>query len=234
MQQRARPRILFFVGGAAGHPTAEQARQAAGWLGDGFDCDFREGRAAFEALDGCDLLVLMGHYFTDMASQAWAGHLPYEPLLPHHKEAFERYIASGRPLLAHHGTVGSYDDWPRFGELVGVSWVRGVSGHPPFGEFRVRVLPTGHPVVAGVDDYSVQDELYYGLKITAGAQAVVHAEATWEGQPQPMVLTHEGGRVPGAGRLVYLANGHDLRAFACPALRRLWVNAVSWLLGRNP
>jgi type 1 glutamine amidotransferase len=226
-------RIRFFVGGAVGHPAAEQARQVATWLGDGYTYDFREGRSAFESLDSCDLLVLMGHYFTAMPNQRWAGNLPHEPLLDHHKQALEAYVASGRPLLAHHGTVGSYDDWPRYGELVGVSWVWGVSGHPPFGDVAVRVLPTGHQVVAGLNDYTVQDELYYKLAITAGAGAVAHAEATWEGQPQPMVLTHEGGRVPGAGRLVYLANGHDMRAFASPALRQLWTNAVRWLLERE-
>ena len=45
-----------------------------------------------------------------------------------------------------------------------------------------------------------------------------------------MIITAEGGRVEGAGRTVYLANGHDLRAFACPALPRLWQNAVRWSL----
>ena len=36
--------------------------------------------------------------------------------------------------------------------------------------------------------------------------------------------------VEGAGKVVYLANGHDLRAFECPALRQLWLNAVRWLM----
>jgi type 1 glutamine amidotransferase len=46
-----------------------------------------------------------------------------------------------------------------------------------------------------------------------------------------MVITAEGGRVAGAGRTIYLANGHDLAAFACPALRQLWLNAVQFALG---
>jgi hypothetical protein len=45
-----------------------------------------------------------------------------------------------------------------------------------------------------------------------------------------MVITADGGRVSGTGRMVYLANGHDLRAFESPALRKLWANAVRWLL----
>ena len=51
------------------------------------------------------------------------------------------------------------------------------------------------------------------------------------GSRGPMIITAEGGRLAGAGRTVYLANGHDMRAFAAPALRRIWENAVRWALG---
>ncbi|MEN9934568.1 MAG: hypothetical protein RLZZ387_1147 [Chloroflexota bacterium] len=224
------PHIVFFVGGAAGHPTAEQAYRASQWLGPDYTYGFRESTSAFEDLESCDLLVLMGHYFTDMPNQAWAGHRAHEPLEERHKQAFEAYVASGRPLLVHHGTIGSYDDWPRYGELAGFTWVYGHTAHPPFAPFTVNLHPTGHPVVEGVQDYTIEDELYYNVTITAGLDVTVHATAEWEGEPHPMVVTAEGGRVSGAGRLVFLANGHDMRAFASPALRRLWVNAVRWLL----
>ena len=68
------------------------------------------------------------------------------------------------------------------------------------------------------------------MKVAPGLQPSVHAEAIWQGQRLPMVMTASGGHVAGAGRTVYLANGHDLRAFACPALPQLWRNAVHWLL----
>jgi type 1 glutamine amidotransferase len=45
-----------------------------------------------------------------------------------------------------------------------------------------------------------------------------------------MIVVGQGGRVEGAGRTLYLANGHDLRAFAAPALRRIWQNAVRYAL----
>jgi type 1 glutamine amidotransferase len=222
-------RIIFHVGGPAFHPVAEQARAVASWLGPGYACEQREGRAAFDDLDGCDLLVLMGLHWTGMR-EAGAGSLPYEPLEERHRASFERYVASGRPLLCHHGAIASYDDWPRFGELAGFTWVWGVTSHSPIGEHRVRVLPTGHPVVAGVEDYALVDELYYDVRITPGLTPAVLAVAEWDAAERPTVLTAEGGRVAGAGRTIYLANGHDMRAFASPALRALWVNAVAWLL----
>jgi type 1 glutamine amidotransferase len=222
-------RIVFHTGGPAFHPVDQQAAQIAGWLGDGYECQVADGLAAFDLLDGCDLFVVMGLHWTGMG-EAWAGSLPYYPLTAKQQGAFERYVASGRPLIAHHGAIASYDDWPRFGELLGFTWVWGVTTHSPLGEHTVEVLPTGHPIVAGVEAYTLFDELYYDVKVTPGLAMSVHAEATWDGQPRPMIVTASGGRVAGAGRTVYLANGHDLRAFACPALAQIWRNAVRWAL----
>ena len=177
----------------------QQARQIVGWLGDDYDCRIIDGRQAFAALDDCQLLVVMGLHWSGMGAD-WAGNLAYEPLLPHHQAAFEAYIASGRPVLAHHGAIASYDDWPRFGELLGFTWVWGVTTHSPVGDHAVQVLPTGHPVVAGVGDYTLHDELYYDMRITPDLRPTAHAEATWDGRRLPMVLTAEGGawRAPGA------------------------------------
>jgi type 1 glutamine amidotransferase len=222
--------IVFHLGGPPAHPVAEQAYRVSQWLGTGYTYGFRESRAAFEDLDGCDLLVLMGTYWTQSPGAEWAGRPPYEPLEDHHMRAFEAYVVSGRPLLVHHGAILSYDDRPRFGELRGFTWEQGHTAHPPFATFTVNVLPTGHPVVAGVDSYAIDDELYYNVRVTPGLDVLVHATAEWGGAAHPMVMTAEGGRTPGAGRLAYLANGHDMRAFAAPALRRLWVNTVHWLL----
>lgn len=212
-------RIHFFVGGPAFHPTADQARQIAQWLGPEYTCEIGDGLPAFEALDRCDLFVVMGLHWTGSHGTEWGD---YHPLTDRHKKAFEEYAASGRPILAHHGGIASYDDWPRFGELVGVTWVWKHSSHSPYAQHTVRVLPTGHPVVEGVRDFTLQDELYYNLAITKGLEATVHAEAEFDGRRLPMVIT--------APRRVYLANGHDMAAFQCPAMKQLWINSVRWLL----
>ena len=47
---------------------------------------------------------------------------------------------------------------------------------------------------------------------------------------RPMIVTAEGGRVDGAGKLAYLANGHDMRAFENPAMKQLWANTIEWCL----
>ncbi len=226
-------KIVFHVGGPAFHPVAEQAQLIASWvdtgLGGGHEYRIADGVSAFEMLDDCDLFVAMGLHWTGMGAE-WAGQMEYHPLQPAHQEAFTAYVASGRPIIAHHGGIASYDDWVRYGELLGFTWVWGVTTHSPLGDHKVEVLQTGHPIVEGLQDYTLFDELYYDVRVTEGMETAVHAVAEWDGQPRPMIITAEGGRLAGAGRTVYLANGHDMRAFAAPALRRIWENAVRWAL----
>lgn len=219
----ARVRIRFHVGGPSFHPVADQARQIAGWLDPTrYACESVEGNATFDGLDDVDLLVLMGLFWT-----GWT-ETPYVSPTAAQRAAFERYVASGRGIIAHHGAVASYDDWPGFGDLVGVAWVWGTTNHSPLGEWKVRVATGEHPVVRDVNDFTIYDELYYDLKLAQGLVVREHAWAEFAGRRLPMILTAEGGRVAGAGKMVYLANGHDLRAFDCPAMRQIWTNAIDW------
>ncbi len=221
-------RIVFYVGGPEFHPTHEQSKQAAEWLGAEYECVYRDGLEAFENLDDCDLLVLMGLHWT--GSKDAAGNSNYTPMSDSHKNVYESYVRSGRPVLAHHGAIASFDDWPRYGELTGITWVWETSTHSPIGRHTVKVLDTGHALVQGLDDFELYDELYYNLRITAGMPAIVHAEAIWEDKGRPMLLSGNGGRVVGAGKMVYMANGHDMRAYEHPAIETIWRNAVQWLL----
>jgi len=221
--------IMFHTGGPAFHPVAEQATMLMGWLGERYQYAMYDGVDAFEHLEACDLLVLMGLHWTGMSAD-WCGNLAYRPMDEEHRHAFESYIASGRPVLAHHGAIASYDDWPRFGELLGFTWVWGTTTHSPIDTYQVQALPTQHPIITGVYDYTIYEELYYNVRVTPGLAATVHAATSWEEHPAPMILSAQGGRTPGAGRTVYLANGHDLRAFEAPMLKTIWVNAITWLL----
>lgn len=133
-------------------------------------------------------------------------------------------------MLAAHGAIASYDDWPRFAELVGfqLDWTN--SDPSPIGSYWVHMRGTGHPIVAGVSDFQVVDELLPAVQISPGLRAQIHADSNWAGGKIPMVMTAKGGRMLGAGKTAYIAPGHDMRAFESPDLRQLWLNAVKWCL----
>ena len=238
-----RPHLVFMVGGAF-HPAAEQARTVCTWLGDGYDCTILSGADAFDVLAEADLFVPMGTHFPGMAQPNMGG-LPYRTPTPEQRTIFERYISTGKPLLVHHGSVLSFSDWPRFGRLLGFWWDWDLTKMAPVGEYIVHVKPTNHPVMAGVMDYVIEDELYIDVQLAPGLAPLVHAEAHIQDdnllrynsptmfRTVPVVYTSDRSDT-GTGRRVYFVNGHDLRAFTCDALRRMWINAVRWLLAESP
>lgn len=226
----ARKRILFFVGGPEFHPVAEQAQAVTHWLEGACETEIIDGNEAFDHLDRFDLFVGMALTWSGWQEE---GETLHTPLNEEQKEAFERFVRAGRPVLAFHGGIASFDEWPRYGELLGFTWVWGTTNHSPVQDHRVHLLPTRHPIVNGLRDYTIHDELYYDVKLTPGLDVQVHAEAPWDGAARPMIMTAVGGRVAGAGKTAYLANGHDMKAFECPAMPQLWRNTINWLLDRE-
>ncbi len=82
-------------------------------------------------------------------------------------EALDTFIKSGKRWLALHGTnsVLRYrkgagweapDDAPAFMQMLGSQFV----AHPPIAPYTVRVQDSDHPLVAGITDFEVEDELY--------------------------------------------------------------------------
>ena len=215
--------IIVLSGGPSFHPVADQWAVVADLLGDLAQVDCYDGAAAFDHLGDADLFVAGGLAWTALGDE-------YQRPSDAQKQAFVDYVAGGRPVLAWHGGTGSFDDWPQFATLLGFRWNWERSGHSEYGDWHVDVEPTGHPVVAGVDGFDVVDELYRDIEVTPGLATEVHATARHEGRVLPMVVTAEGGRIDGAGRTVFLANGHDLAALEAEGFRTIVRNTVGWLL----
>lgn len=226
-------RIVFMVGGPQFHPVAAQAGMIAQWLGEGYAHVLAPGYEAMRHLEDANLLAVMGLYWPGM-DQAWAGSMRDEMLAADNERRLEAFVRSGRPVISHHGGMASYPESAVFGDACGWAWVWGESTHSPLGEWRVRRLPSDHPVVEGVSDFVLEDEIYYRIKVLDPERTLVHAVADFDDAAHPMVSTRD--RRGNLGRRVYLANGHDLRAFSGElvgpggSMRTLWLNAVRWAM----
>lgn len=221
--------IRFFTGGPAFHPTAEQASVIAGWLGSGFEYQIIDGAGAFDSLESVDLLVVMGLHWTGMTAE-WCGKLVYNPLDEIRKSNFRDYVKSGRPILAFHGGIASYDDWPEFGHLLGFCWHWKLTSHLSVDTYDVAIGPEPHAITQGVSDFKVLDEVYVNIQVMPDLEIQVHAQVPFSGAKFPMIITGSGGRTLGAGKTLYLANGHDMKAFDAPEIRQIWLNSINWLL----
>jgi type 1 glutamine amidotransferase len=141
---------------------------------------------------------------------------PSEP----EQRALASFVEAGGRWLALHGTNAVMDFTPR-----GVACPRShpllmrtlgsqFLAHPPVGKFRVRVARPEHPLVAGLADFEVEDELYlcelHGenevlLDTRFTGEVPGFAEGSWpDDAPRPVLYLHRAG----SGAVLYNTLGH--------------------------
>ncbi|MDR1949626.1 MAG: ThuA domain-containing protein [Spirochaetaceae bacterium] len=134
------------------------------------------------------------------------------------------YVNTGGGLLfIHSGTVLD-SAGPLYRKLVGGIFLR----HPEQCPVTYAPLRNGHPVVEGVEPFTVPDEHYYcELFVEALHPLMICGSA---GNPAAIAGWYQEF---GAGRSVSLTPGHTLEAVLNPNMTRLIGNAVKWLARIN-
>ncbi len=158
-------------------------------------------------------------------------HFYNERPLPREAEAranLSRFVRDeGRGLVLVHFASGAFGDWEGFGELAGMVWDK-VNTHDPRGPFEVRLLGEGHPIVAGLETFEADDELYTGLEQRREVEVLAVARSKVTGQDHPMAFAFHSGR----GRVFHTPLGHDVKALQQPGVSELLVRGCLWAGGR--
>jgi type 1 glutamine amidotransferase len=228
------------MGGDAYHNTPEHYEQLAGLMAGpaGFNITVTDDFPAqtTESLGGYDLLVL----WTTMREPPAAA-----------VDALFDVVRAGTPLLGIHAapyTVRMIEGGP---EAIGSAYIKRFP-HLPYQEITVSILDHDHPITAGVEDFTITDELYCLEDLTPGARVLAgydgrKAEAPYplrNGQPNPLHdEAHAWRKQQPQAPLVYVkqlergkicvnALGHDGQAIANPGFRKLTVQAAHWLTGQ--
>jgi type 1 glutamine amidotransferase len=194
----------------------------------GIGCEVVEEPAEVSRLDH-DLFVVGALWFTmsldryDAVRDEWARTLPDRA-----RAAIEAHVAAGRPILGLHTASICFDDWPRWGELLGGAWNWDRSCHPPLSEdpVQVTVAPTGHPLTEGLDDFEIVDEVYGFLDLQPDVVALMTSPHS--GADHPLLWART---LPTGSRVVYDALGHDRRSVEHPTHREILRRSVDWLVG---
>jgi type 1 glutamine amidotransferase len=108
------------------------------------------------------------------------------------------------------------EPFPELRELVGGHFLT----HPEQSEYGVDIVDD-HPVVAGVEDFSVFDEPYQ-VDVDDDVRVLARMDHP-DLEAYPVVWTNES-----EGRVAYVSIGHTDETFETDEFRRLLTNAVAW------
>jgi type 1 glutamine amidotransferase len=226
-----KPKSIRFLGGGFCHPVDEQVDRLARWLGDGFEWENRDGRKAFEDLEGVDLFIIAGLHFEGMSNSKRFTPMPYEPMTNEDIGAFRTYVSSGRPVLGFHGGIASYTEFAEFSQLIGFSWIWGVTAHTPVGTWPMQPANVDFSLARHLDAFETRDEIYYNVQVTPGMRDLrVHLMGLYHKMRTPLLLTAEGGRVEGAGKVAYFGLGHEMDSLDAPEVKELFKQTIQWLI----
>lgn len=147
------------------------------------------------------------------------------------QQALADAVRAGKGLVGVHGAdiLGWKGDGldpadrPLF-ELLGNRYLSHGPGHHE-GRHKIEIVAE-HPITAGLSDFELFDE-YYEFELADEAVTVLAQRHRGDGVVIPVLYTREYG----AGRVVYLALGHDMRSWGEPPVRALVRQALRWAAG---
>ena len=144
------------------------------------------------------------------------GSVTYQPeLTADQEEGLLQFVAGGKGLVGIHGTgwwIGG-----RAVDLIGghANW------HPPGLTFTVNVEDSAHPIMQGIEDFEVEDEIY----MSAYDPAIhILASAQWAEKAHPMAWVKPYGQ----GRVFYTALGHTSDTFKRPSVQLMMRQGALW------
>lgn len=160
------------------------------------------------------------------------------------QDALLEFVGSGRRWLALHGTnsiiewtaegkVGAPRQLPRLMRLLGSQFI----AHPPLMDFEVRVTQPDHPLVRGIEPFTVNDELYLS-EMHGPNRVLLHTQYNGKAQqgfveedwlsdePRPVLYLHPHGR----GEVLYFTLGHCRGRYDMQPLMEIYptVERCSW------
>lgn len=135
------------------------------------------------------------------------------PVDPARCEAIRRYLENGGRWFALHASNSVRDNTL----LPGILGSRFLV-HPAYGRFSVAITKPDDPLLAGIEPFEVDDELYV-IEPHGDIDVLLHARwggtamgRTVEEKRQPLMYRHRVGK----GGVLYLALGHSAREFETP------------------
>lgn len=147
------------------------------------------------------------------------------------REAYLDFVRGGKGhVTVHAGGCSFYKDWPEYRKVSLVYWNRGTTGHGRQHEFKVRIDKPDHPLTAGLEAFTMRDELWNKPGVVEGATVLASAYSDKQQEPggtnqwEPSVVTATYGK----GRCFATLLGHDAKIMENKDFQQLLIRGVEW------
>ena len=175
-------------------------------------------------LDQYDVILSNWNTWPEVTGQRWNDNL---------EKAFLDFVARGKGFVNIHAGSSTLQDWPEFQKISGGTWEKGVTGHGPIHTFKVTIENENHPILNGLKDFYIKDELWNNtkfhpdIKVQCSAYSSINKKGT--GKNEPVVITSRYGK----GRSFYSVLGHNKASMRNSAWQTLLLRGTEWAATGN-
>ncbi len=170
-------------------------------------------------LNQYDVILSNWNTWPDITGYRWKSDL---------EKAFLNFIAGGKGFVNVHAGSSALQDWPEFQQIAGGTWELGVTGHGPIHTFKVSIDDKDHPVMGGLEEFYIKDELWHRTKFHEDIHVIGSAYSSSEkkgtDENEPVVVTTKYGK----GRGLYLVLGHNKATMQNNAWKTLLLRGTEW------
>jgi len=147
------------------------------------------------------------------------------------KARFKGLIERGIGLVVMHHAIVNYQSWPEFERVIGGTYpepadkrghVTEKLGYEHDVDIPVKIVAKDHPITAGLSDFDLNDEIYWGYRTSADVTPLITTTHPKSGKPLAWARTEEKSRV------TYIQLGHGPTAFQNVNFQRLLEQAITW------
>jgi uncharacterized protein len=134
-------------------------------------------------------------------------------------------------LVLHHALV-SYQHWPEYERIIGGRYpeedgkggvITDKVGYQHDVDYTVKIVAKDHPVTAGLSDFQINDEIYWGFRTGPDIKPLITTDHAKSGKP--LAWTRREGK----SRVVYLQLGHGPKAYADTNYRKLVAQSIRFV-----
>lgn len=162
-------------------------------------------------LDRFDVLMAWGH--------GGDAKVDWEP-------AVDPAVREGRLGLIPLHSIWNRGAWPNITELSGA--VSPIGNVREDVDLTVSKLTDDHPILTGVEQFEVEDEIYFEpIELASDVTRLLIGQ--WAEHTSPFAWCRQVDR----GRVFYVQPGHETNpTYSHPMMQRILINGVRWVAGR--